>query len=130
RHAATGDLALEHWQEALGIGRVAGLDDDVEDQAAAAGDQVELVSVPHVTGPLIMMSACGSNRLTSFSPAGTAWPSRTRRWLWARIRSISGRKWPSWVRQRSAAMPARLASLSPASCSAAWVARGAAVSSR
>src|SRR5438477_3479403 len=42
RHAATGDLALEHGQEALGIGGVAGLDDDIEDQAAGAGDQVEL----------------------------------------------------------------------------------------
>jgi hypothetical protein len=45
RHAATGDLAFEHRQEALGIGGVAGLDDDIEDQAAVAGDQVELVSV-------------------------------------------------------------------------------------
>ena len=26
--------------------------------------------------PLTMMSACGSNRLTSFSPAGTAWPAQ------------------------------------------------------
>jgi hypothetical protein len=36
-----------------------------------------------------MMSACGSNKLTSFSLAFTAWPSRTRRWLWVRMRSIS-----------------------------------------
>jgi hypothetical protein len=50
RHAATGDLALEHRQEALGIGGVADLDDDIEDQAAVAGDQVELVSVLHVVG--------------------------------------------------------------------------------
>src|SRR5438552_2327502 len=34
RHAATGDLALEHGQEALSVGGVAGLDDDIEDQAA------------------------------------------------------------------------------------------------
>jgi hypothetical protein len=33
RHAAMGDLPLEHRQEAFGIGGVAGLDDDVEDQA-------------------------------------------------------------------------------------------------
>src|SRR5690348_10923780 len=91
RHAAMGDLPLEHRQEALGIGGVAGLDDDVEDQAAAAGDQVELVSVLHSRAPLTMMSACGSNKLTSFSPAFTAWPSRTRRWVWVRMRSISGR---------------------------------------
>jgi hypothetical protein len=50
RRAATGDLALEHGQEALGIGGVAGLDDDIEDQAAGAGDQVELVSVLRVAG--------------------------------------------------------------------------------
>src|SRR5207244_10462016 len=85
RHAATGDLAFEHRQEALGIGGVAGLDDDIQDQAARAGDQVELVSVLHVAatpwlrrGKLLrMMSVCGSNRLTSFSLAGTAWPART-----------------------------------------------------
>src|SRR5277367_709447 len=47
--AAAGDLAIEHGQEALGIGRVARLDDDIEDQAALAGGEVELVSVLHVT---------------------------------------------------------------------------------
>ena len=31
---------------------VAGLDDDIEDRAALAGDQVELVSVPHIAGAL------------------------------------------------------------------------------
>ena len=36
----------------LGIGGVAGLDDDIEDQAAVAGDQVELVSVLRVAGTL------------------------------------------------------------------------------
>ena len=30
RHAATGDLAIEHGQEALGVRRIAGLDDDIE----------------------------------------------------------------------------------------------------
>src|SRR5207342_2847929 len=34
RRAATGDLAVEHGQEALGIGRVAGLDDDINLDAA------------------------------------------------------------------------------------------------
>ena len=48
RRAVTGDVALEHGQEALGIGRVAGLDDEIEDQAALAGGQVELVAVLHV----------------------------------------------------------------------------------
>jgi hypothetical protein len=50
--AATVNLAVEHGQEALDIGRVAGLDDDIEDQAAAAGGQIELVSVLHVAAAL------------------------------------------------------------------------------
>ena len=89
RPARAGDVAIEHGQEALGIGGVAGLDNDIEDQAALAGGQVELVTVLNLTaaprlreGKLLrMMSACGSNRLTSFSLAGTASPSRTRRSL-------------------------------------------------
>src|SRR6266404_9511856 len=52
RHAATGDLAIEHGQEALGVRGVAGLDDDIEDQTALAGDQVELVTVLHVAATL------------------------------------------------------------------------------
>src|SRR5260370_2141699 len=52
RHAATGDLTLEHGQEALGIGWVAGLDDDIEDQAALAGDPGELMPVLHLATPL------------------------------------------------------------------------------
>ena len=50
--AATVNLAVEHGQEALDIGRVAGLDDDIEDQAASAGGQIELVSVLHVAAAL------------------------------------------------------------------------------
>src|SRR5215467_3301541 len=38
-----------------------------------------------------MMSACGSNRLTSFSLAGTISPSSTRRRVWTITRAISGR---------------------------------------
>src|SRR5262252_1893483 len=49
RRARSGDVAIEHWEEALGIGRIAGLDDDIEDQAALAGGQVELVSVLNLT---------------------------------------------------------------------------------
>ena len=45
RRAIERDVALEHGKEAFGIGRIAGLDDDVEDHAAAAGGQVELVAV-------------------------------------------------------------------------------------
>src|SRR5260370_42180136 len=68
RHPTAGDLAIEHGQEALGIGRVAGLDDDIEDQTALAGGPVELVSVLHVAAPFAVISACGSDTLTNFSP--------------------------------------------------------------
>jgi hypothetical protein len=44
-HTVTGGMAIEHRQEALGVRRVAGLDDNIEDQAALAGGQVGLVSV-------------------------------------------------------------------------------------
>ena len=64
-------MALEHGQEPLAIRRIAGLDHQVEDQATPAGGQVELVAVltPRAP-PLTMMSACGSNRLTSLLVGG------------------------------------------------------------
>ena len=78
RRAAAGDVAVEHRQEALGIGRVAGFDDEIEDQATLASDQIELVTVLHVASAprlregklLTMMSACGSNRLTTSQVSG------------------------------------------------------------
>ena len=45
-------MALEHGQEPVAVGRIAGLDDEVEDQAASAGGQVELVAVLNVAGTL------------------------------------------------------------------------------
>jgi hypothetical protein len=99
RHAGASDVAVEHRHKALGVGGVADFDDDIEDQPALAGCQVELVSVlnlPATPGVrrgklLTMMSACGSNRLTSLSPAATVSPSNTRRWVWSMTRAISGR---------------------------------------
>jgi uncharacterized protein len=38
-------VALQHGQQPGAVGRVAGFDDEVEDQAAPAGGQVELVAV-------------------------------------------------------------------------------------
>jgi hypothetical protein len=35
-------VAIEHGPEALGIGGVAGLDNDIEDQAALAGGRLSL----------------------------------------------------------------------------------------
>ena len=45
RLAIEGDVALQHGQEAFAIGRIAGFDHQVEDQAAAARGQVELVAI-------------------------------------------------------------------------------------
>ena len=39
------DMALEHGQEPFAVRRIAGFDDKVEDQAASAGGQVELVTI-------------------------------------------------------------------------------------
>ena len=39
------DVALQHGQEPFAVGRVAGFDHQVEDQAAPAGGQVELVAI-------------------------------------------------------------------------------------
>jgi hypothetical protein len=88
RLAVVGDVALQHGQKALGI---AGLDDDVEYQAAATGRQIDLVPYCTSRPPLTMMSACGSNRLTTFSLAGTTSPSNTRRLVCVMTRSIKGR---------------------------------------
>src|SRR5215831_7705155 len=98
RCAGAGNMAIEHRDKAFGIRRIAGFDDDIEDQSAFAGRQVELVSVLNLTTApgfrwgrlLTMMSACGSNRLTSFSLAGTVSPSSTRRRVWTITRAISG----------------------------------------
>jgi hypothetical protein len=40
--------------------------------------------------PLTMISGCGSNRLTSFSPAGTGSPVNARRSLCLMVRSTNG----------------------------------------
>src|SRR5262249_31728410 len=42
RCAGAGNMAIEHRQEALGIGRIAGFDDDIEDQSAFAGPRLSL----------------------------------------------------------------------------------------
>ena len=49
RRTGSGDVAIKHRQEALGIGRVAGLNDDIEDQPVLTGGQVELVPVLNLT---------------------------------------------------------------------------------
>src|SRR3954467_4324859 len=52
RRAVRGDVALQHGQEPFAVGRVAGFDHQVEDQAAFAGGQVELVAVINVAAAL------------------------------------------------------------------------------
>ena len=46
------DVALEHRQQPLAVGRVSGFDHEIEDQAAPAGGQVELVAVVNVAAAL------------------------------------------------------------------------------
>lgn len=85
------DVALQHWQQTLAVGRVAGLDDEIQDQAASAGGQIELVAVIDIATALDDDVGMRLEEATSFSPAGTASPPRTRRSDWAMICSISGR---------------------------------------
>ena len=54
------------------------------------------------TPPLQMMSVCGSNRLTTFSLAGTVSPSNTRRSVWSTTRLSRSRQAPTSVHQLSA----------------------------
>src|SRR5215204_5867691 len=52
RPAVPGDVALQHGQEPFTVSRVTGFDHQVEDQAAFAGGQVELVTVLDVAAAL------------------------------------------------------------------------------
>ena len=52
RLAIEGDVALEHGQKPVAVRRIAGFDDKVEDQAASAGGQVELVTVLNIASAL------------------------------------------------------------------------------
>ena len=90
RLAVKRDVALKHGQEPLTVRGVAGFDDEVEAQAAFAGGQVQLVTVVDLAAAFTMMSAWGSNRLTSLSRAGTGSPASTRRSVCAMICSTSG----------------------------------------
>jgi len=45
-------VAVEHRHEALSVGGNAGFNDDIEDQPALAGRQVELVTVLNLTTAL------------------------------------------------------------------------------
>jgi hypothetical protein len=51
RRVGAGDMAIEHRHKALGISRIAGFDNDIEDQSAFAGRQVELMPVLNLTPP-------------------------------------------------------------------------------
>jgi hypothetical protein len=52
RLAIEGDVALQHRQEPLAVGRVTRFDDKVEDQAASASGQVEFMTVFDVAAAL------------------------------------------------------------------------------
>jgi hypothetical protein len=124
------DLMLEHRQEALGVGGVAGLDDDIEDQTAVAGDQVELVSVLHVAGTLdddvgmrleqAYQLLTGRHHLAiKDAPLALGEDALDQRQIMAELGAPALGRDPGEVGQPFAGL-----------CSAAWVARVAAISSR
>ena len=65
-----------------------------------------------------MMSLCGSNRLTSFSAAGTVSPLRTRRSVCSITCSTKGSQEPTEASQASTSMPAHAAALTLAAAHA------------
>jgi hypothetical protein len=97
--ARAGDVAIEHGQEALGIGGIAAFDNDIEDQAAFAGRQVELVAVLDLTTASdddVSMRLKQTDQLLArrHRLAPRFREGRllsTRRSLWAMMRVISGR---------------------------------------
>jgi len=91
RLAVRRNVALQHGQKALGIGRIAGLDDDVEDQATATGRQIDFVTVLHLAAAFDDDVGVRLEQTDHFSLAGTASPSNTRRLVWVMTRSIKGR---------------------------------------
>jgi hypothetical protein len=52
RLAPDADVTLQHRQEPLAVGRVAGFDHQIEDHAAPAGGQIELVAIMDVAAGL------------------------------------------------------------------------------
>jgi len=91
RRAGAGDVAIEHRQKALGIGRIASLDNDIEDQAAFAGSQIELVAVldlAPVSDDDVSVRLEQTDQLLACLHAS---PLSTRRSAWTMMRVISGR---------------------------------------
>ena len=88
--ASTGDVAIEHWQKALGIGGIAVLNNDIEDQAAA-GSQVELVAVLDLTTVSDDDVSVRLEQTDQLLACPHASPLSTRRSAWTMMRVISGR---------------------------------------
>ena len=84
-------MALQHGQEPLAVGRVAGLDHEVEDQAAPAGGQVELVAVLDVAAALDDDVGMRLEQADQLLAGRHRLAGSTRRSLCAMTRSISGR---------------------------------------
>src|SRR3954466_9850009 len=71
RRAVRADVALQHRHEPVAVGRVAGFDHQIEDQAAFAGSQVELVTVLDVAAALdddVRMGLEQANQLVARGP--------------------------------------------------------------
>ena len=85
RLAMEGDVTLQHGQEALAVRRVASLDHQIEDQAAPAGDQVELVAVLGVPATLDDDVGMRLEQTDDLLVRRTTWPPSTRRSVWLMI---------------------------------------------
>ena len=84
-------MAIEHRQKAFGVGRVAGFDDDIEDQPALAGRQVELVTVLNLTTALDNDVGVRLEQADQLLAGRHRLAVNTRRWVCEMTRAISGR---------------------------------------
>jgi hypothetical protein len=91
RRPGASDVAVEHRHKALGVGGIAGFDDDIEDQPALAGRQVELVSVLNLPAALDDDVGVRLEQADQLVAGRHCPPSNTRRWVRTMTRAISGR---------------------------------------
>jgi hypothetical protein len=106
RCTRTSKMAIEHRHKALGIGRIAGFDDEIEDQSAFAGRQVEFVSVLNLTTAFDDdVGECAGVRSRSRLP----WDTQSHRHDRVHGKRITLRRLPRLVRcrRRNAGYPRR-----------------------
>ena len=74
-------MTLEHRHEAFAVGRIAGLDDEVEDQAALASGKVELVAVLNIAAALDDDIGMRLEQADDLFVGGDRLATKTRRWV-------------------------------------------------